>query len=144
MWCVLCFGRRQIETAGVPPSELRLGEWAYCMFPLLFFSTFYLWHLGQPPTLFPRADARCGGPQWQTQVPSDRGFPVLGAHVAHCVFIFMCICLSTHFQGTTRISDWGGRTQCEYLKIIEMSRLCICATLSMWFLYVCRGRWGGY
>lgn len=111
---------------------------------LLHVSTSLLRHLlpltfrPTPHTLFPRADARCRGPQWQTQVPSDRGFPLLGAHVMHCVFIFMCICLSAHFQGTTRISDWGGRTKCEYLKMIKMSRLCIYATLCMWFLYVCR------
>lgn len=126
------------------PSELRLGEWAYCMFPLLFFGTFYLWHLGQPPTHSSLERMLDVGGHSDRHKSRVTGFPLLGAHVMHCVLIFMWICLSAHFQGTTRISDWGGRTKCEYLKMIEMSRLWICATLCMWFLYVCRGRWGGY
>lgn len=108
-----CFGlwKKTSRYVWASPSELRLGEWAYCMFPLLFFNTFYLWHLGQPPTHSSWADATCRGPQWQTQVPSDRGFPPLGAHVMHYVSVFLCIWLSVHFQGTPRVADWGGRAK---------------------------------
>lgn len=92
--CVV-FWRQSATGLGFPLlySEICLFEWVYCMFP--FFSTFYLWHLGQPPHTHsvPSADAPCEGPQWSMPSPAAGDFPWCCTHLLQ-LCVCACVCLS--------------------------------------------------
>lgn len=90
---VLCLESREKENMGFPllSSELSLCEWVYRMFPLLFFSTFYLWHLSQPPHTLSGCSTR-GATVKHTQSPATGDFPMV-LHTA-MQWIYLCVCAS--------------------------------------------------
>lgn len=80
---------------GLPPSELRHCEWAYCMF-----STPLLQHL-LPLTFRPTPHTLLLSGCYMRRGQSDRhkslvagDFPQLGAHVKHyvCIFVHLLVC----------------------------------------------------
>ncbi len=91
--CIV-FGKNKDRELGFPLlySEIGLCEWVYCMFPLLCFSTFYLWHLGQPPThsAFSGCSIRGATVKHSPQLLGISPGVVLMQCVCICVCMYLC------------------------------------------------------
>lgn len=108
------------------------------MFPLLFFGTFYLWHLGQPPTH--SSLSRCSmrgatvkgiSPQWQGISPGD--VHMLCKCVCVCICVRLPVCTLPGDSQSCRLRR-KNKVDSEYLsnkssKMFGFMRLslCLCA-----------------